>query len=127
MNDRPEREHLAGLRIVVQIVVNALDLIHLVASEPVGVIGLFFETVIEVVGEFIFHNRQIDHDIHGQRAAQLFVEQAHALVDFGVFAEVVDEAVFHLQAAQADDAEDQHQSGDPQYLVAQTVGQARQP
>ena len=64
---------------------------------------------------------QIDHNIKGQSATELLIKQAHALINFCAFSEVIDEAVFHPQLAQSNHAEQQYQTVDHQHGVVQPV------
>ncbi len=53
------------------------------------------------------------------------VDQRHTFVNLGGFAEVVDERVLDLQAANADHGYDGHKAGDEQNRDGQSIGDAR--
>ena len=120
-----QRQDLAGFRKTVQI---RLDLVHrlkLVAGEPVAADGStvrFVVAIIEIIEiveivvrqttvavGYVARNlklkelpRCVKHHIQGCRTAELLVDQYHALVDLGTGLEVVDEPVFHREASNAE-------------------------
>ena len=79
---------------------NVLNLLHLRCSKPVSVfvaVAAIFksETVVKASIEIIFCRGQINDDIEGQGAAQLLVEQRHALINFSALPKIVNEAIFN--------------------------------
>ena len=67
---------------------------------------------------------RIDDDIQRGGAAQFAVDLQHALIDFRVFLEVINKAIFHGQPADAPQGRDDHGQRDDQQNGAAALGKA---
>ena len=67
---------------------------------------------------------RIDDDIQRGGAAQFAVDLQHALIDFRVFLEVINKAIFHGQPADAPQGRDDHGQRDNQQNGATAFGKA---
>ena len=89
-----------------------MNLFHQIHFRRSKIIGIVIAAVTEAVAKTIIKSidvlgfvGQIDDDIEGECATQLFVEQGHALKNFCLLAEIIDEAILDLKLSQPDNAQ----------------------
>ena len=91
----------------------------------VFVIAIFIVTVFRIKGIALLRlskGRCLQNNIHRRSTAQRGVDNFHALIDFGVAAEIIDKAIFHFEAANADHGKRTEAQSNQNNPAAMTLG-----
>ncbi len=117
------RQDLAGFRQGIEIPVDFFDLAQAVAVEPVA-----RRRDVAVADELValeqFVLGRVDDDVHRRGAAELPVDQRHALVNLGVVLVVIDEAVFHRQPRYPGQCDQHHDREQQQRAAGSVLGES---